>query len=84
VLVSSKPVQSSLMFAGKARSLPKMRESESSTQVGSDLTRNHSTRLESPARVKNPSLLGTFVITALKKFYNIGPWSLGDLMADLI
>ncbi len=58
MFVPGRPSQSSLMFVGKARSLPQTVASER-------------TRLEKPVRDKHCSLLQTFVKYGFKKFSNI-------------
>ncbi len=60
-----RPLQPSLIFAGKARC--------PSTQVGSIC--KHYTRLESLARDKHSSLLGAFLNYGCKEYYNISFWS---------
>ncbi len=58
MFVHGKPLRPSLMFVGKARSLPLSRELERSfSQVGSGLTHKHETRLERLARDEHSSLL---------------------------
>jgi hypothetical protein len=67
VFASGKPFQSSLMFVGKARSLPY----RSITWVGSCLTHKHYTSLERLTGDKRTSLLRTFRKFRRKKFYKI-------------
>ncbi len=69
---TSKPT---LMFVGKARSLPQSGAHERCiTLVGSVLNHNNQTRLERPARDQHSSLLRTFVNYGRKKVYNTEPW----------
>ncbi len=63
VFVLCKPFQPSVMFVGKARSLPQ----------SASLTRKHSTRLERIAIDKHSSLLRKSVNYGRKKFYSTGP-----------
>ncbi len=72
-----KPFQPSLLFVGKAGSLPLSGASEMGfTWVDSCLTWTHYTILERLLRNKHSSLLQIFGTYSHKKFYNIGPWSL--------
>ncbi len=74
MFVHRKPFQPSLMFVGKARSLPESGVLFGcSTQVGYSLTHKHQSRLERLARDKHSSLLRTFVNYGRKKFYNVDP-----------
>ncbi len=59
-------LQNSLMFVGKARSLPMFGASSS-------LTQKHQTRLERPSSDRHSSLLQTLINHRCKKFYNILP-----------
>ncbi len=63
---------SSLVFVGKAMSLPQNGAPE---YVDSGLTHKHLSMLEMLARGKNSSLLRTHVNYSRKTFCNIGPWS---------
>ncbi len=70
MFVPGKPFQPSLMFVGKARSLPKSDAFERCfTLVGSGLNRKHWTRVKRFVRDKRSSLLQK----GSNKFYNIGP-----------
>ncbi len=61
------PGKPSLMFVGKAKSLPLSGAPESCFgAVGSSLTHKHTTRLERLARDKHSSLLQTLVIYGRK------------------
>ncbi len=66
--------QPSLMFVGKARSLPQNGAPERCfTRLSSSLAYKQQTRLEWIARDKHSSLLQKFVNYGQKKFHNIGP-----------
>jgi hypothetical protein len=74
VFVPGKLFQPSLMFVGEARKLPWSEAPERCfTQVGSSLTRKHSTSLEKLARDKHPSLLRISVNYGQKSFITLGP-----------
>ncbi len=71
-----KPFQPSLLFVGKARSLPLSGAPERCfTWVGSWLICKHYTILERLSRDEHSILLQKFVTYGYKKFYNIGPWA---------
>jgi hypothetical protein len=61
--VPGKPFQPNVMFAGKARSLPKLDYSD---------THKHDAFLEIFPRDKHCSLFGRYINYGRKKFYNIG------------
>ncbi len=74
MFVPGRRFQLSLMFEGKARSLPKSGAPERYlNQVRCSLTCKHYTGMERLARNKHSSFLQTFVNYTCKKFYNIGP-----------
>jgi hypothetical protein len=70
MLVAGKPVQSSLVFVGKAWSGAPER---CFTWVGSGLTRKYWTRLERLAKDKHSSLLQKSINYGCKKFNSTGP-----------
>ncbi len=81
MFVPGKPFQPSLVFVGKARSLPKSGALERSfTRVGSGLTHKIQDRLERLARDKHPSLLHQFVCYGRNKCYDTGPYSVRLLL----
>ncbi len=71
--------QPGLMFAGKAMSLPWTEYLSVFT-----LTCKYWTRLESPARDRQPSLIETFVTYGCKKFYDVNPSLHQLLVANFI
>ncbi len=75
MFVSVRPLQPSLIFVGKTRSLPKRCTFHLlHSRVGSSLTCTHYTKPQRLAVDKRSSLLRKFVNYGRKKFYNIGPW----------
>ncbi len=73
MFVLGKPFQPSLMFVGKAKSLPKKGAPfRCSIWLGSGITHNHYNRLEKVVRDKYSSLLQNSVIDT-KGFITLGP-----------
>ncbi len=69
------PFHDSLMFVGKARSLPCSGAPERCfALVSSYLTCKHWTILERPARASTLTYSKKIIKYGRKKFYNIGPW----------
>ncbi len=74
MFVFGKPLQPSLMFAGKARAYGSEASFRCST-LGQPpgLTHQHYTKLERLAKDKHSSLLQKYVYYGCKKFYSTGP-----------